>query len=184
MKRLICVLLSVLLLAGCLASCSVTINHGDRSAETEAQSETEKTAETTTAKVNYAAPTDEEYNELLNLVFSQGNYDSAADNALPRAVFFALHLGGAYPRYAEKGRAFAPNELVESDTPDPRELFYDESEGNYQYWKTSADALDRFLREIMNVEPDHDRDVWFSDDGSSQEDEYDQVETYYEDGFY
>ena len=163
MKRFLCVLLSMLLLAGCFASCTVTIN---RNEPTETPEEPIVTDEVTTAASgDYLEPTEKELDDLLWMTFGfSTTFDSEAEDAVERAYAVALRNDGLYQNYTG-GAVFADSEFIDTEEPDPRDLFFDgESHPAYAYLKTPAESVDRFMREIMNVEPDHEIEIYLDRD--------------------
>ena len=184
MKRFLCVLFSMLLLAVCLASCSMTINLGGSPSETETQTEAVTSTapaspyplEEATAAKPYIEPTEKELNDLVWMTYAiGGTYDCEAEDAVERAYAVALRYDGLYQNYTS-GTAFAKSEFIDSDEADPRDLMFDGKEHPaYAYLKTPAESVDRFMREIMNVEPDHDIEIIL-------EREFPVI--YYDDGYY
>ncbi len=167
MKRFLCVLLSVLFFTGCFAACTNPTDNETSVADDDV---------TTEAADDYLEPTEEELEKLVWMTYgTAGVFDCEAEDAVERAYAIALRYDGLYQQYTD-GKAFAKSEFIDSDEADPRDLFFDGKENPaYAYLKTPADSVDRFMREIMNVEPDHEIELNL---------DWDFPVIYYDNGYY
>ena len=168
MKKSISFILALLFIMFCFSSCS------KENTQTETE-EPSSVVEETTAAREYIEPTAEELEELFTVARAMHGYDCEADDAVEDAYSYALFDGGVYQWYAD-GKAFEKSERIVSEEPDPRGLTLQvNADGTYEYSKTPADSVDRFMKEIMNVEPDHNCEGHFNGED---------ITSYYLDGYY
>jgi hypothetical protein len=101
----------------------------------------------------FPTPTKAELEELGQMANNWGDFDCSISVATNNTYANALGPGGLYDEYTGTGIYEVPEVIIDGE-PDPRNEMYSDYSG-YCYYIYPGQSVDRFLREIMNVEPNH-----------------------------
>ncbi len=155
---------------------------GDETVENDAKSDKTTIKQTKERKTdneiiiddNERYPTKKELEQLGMMANNWQDFDSSVGIATEDIYRAVLVPGGFYGAYYDYG-LFEDYSFVDEGEPDPRAELESQMGYGYSYYIYPGDGVDRFLREVMNVEPDHDYADYMSDG---------RVYSYYENGNY